>query len=83
MLTEEQYQTRYDELCDQYRATESKMQGLINERQKRENNAIAIGDMIFEFREIERLPIDFNEKLWSVATERVVGLNRQRTCVSF
>lgn len=70
-ISEDQFRTRYAELCNRFEITEEKLNTLKEEREARHEQAIAIGSMMFAFKELDDLPLEFNEKLWQTAIERV------------
>lgn len=71
-ISEEQFNARYAELCTFFEEAEEKLTKLKEERQAREEQAIAIGGMMFAFQELPDLPLKFNQKLWQTAIEKVV-----------
>lgn len=71
-ISEEQFHERYNELCTRFEETESKLNTLKAERQSRQEQALAIGSMMFEIQELDALPLEFNERLWQKAIEKVV-----------
>jgi len=70
-ITEEEYHAKHSELCARFQQTEEKPNGLRQQREQMQNDAIAIGGMLFELTELDTLPITFNEKLWNAAIDRV------------
>ena len=48
-----------------------------------QNDAIAIGGMLFELTELDTLPITFNEKLWNAAIDRVTFYADERVVFHF
>lgn len=70
-ISEDQFRTRYAELCNRFEITEEKLNTLKEEREARHEQAIAIGSMMFAFKELDDLPLEFNEKFWQTAIERV------------
>jgi hypothetical protein len=71
-FSEEQFNARYAELCTRFEEAEEKLTKLKEERQAREEQAIAIVGMMFAFQELPDLPLKFNQKLWQTAIEKVV-----------
>lgn len=70
-VSEEEYRAKHSELCKRFEGTEEKFNALKQKRVQMQNDAIAIGGMLFELTELDTLPIVFNEKLWNTAIERV------------
>ena len=82
-ITEEEYHAKHSELCARFEQTEEKLNGLRQQRERMQNDAIAIGGMLFELTELDTLPITFNEKLWNAAIDRVTVCTDERVVFHF
>ena len=82
-LTEEEYQAKHSELCSRYEAADQKLSALKKQRVQMENDAIAIGGLLFELTELQDLPISFNEKLWNAAIDHVTVFADERVVFHF
>ena len=82
-ITEEEYHAKHEELCAQFERTEEKLNGLRQQRERMQSDAIAIGGMLFELTELDTLPITFNEKLWNAAIDRVTIYADERVVFHF
>jgi hypothetical protein len=83
MITEEEYYAKHGELYARFERTEEKLNGLRQRREQMQNDAIAIGGMLFELTELDTLPITFDEKLWNAAIERVTVYADERVVFHF
>lgn len=82
-ITEEEYHAKHGELCSRFEQTEEKLNGLRQQRERMQSDAIAIGGMLFELTELDALPITFNEKLWNAAIDRVTVYADERVLFHF
>ena len=65
------YQTRYTGYVNRYESLKNRYAQLQLQREEREAEAIRIGGFMFELRELEELPIAFDEKLWNELVDHV------------
>ena len=77
------YHAKHEELCTRFERTEEKLNGLRQQRERMQSDAIAIGGMLFELTELDALPITFNEKLWNAAIDRVTVYADERVVFHF
>lgn len=82
-LTEEEYRAKHAELCSRYEATDQKLLALKKQRTQMENDAIAIGGLLFELTELQDLPILFNERLWNAAIDHITVFSDERVVFHF
>lgn len=82
-ITEEEYRAKHSELCARFEQTEEKLNSLRQRREQMQNDAIAIGGMLFELTELDTLPIIFDEKLWNAAIDRVTVYADNRVVFHF
>lgn len=82
-MSEEEYRAKHSELCKRFEGTEEKLNALIQEREQMRNDAIAIGGLLFELTELDKLPITFNENLWNAAIDHVMVCAEERVIFHF
>lgn len=82
-VTEKTYRTTHAELCSRFEETEAKLAALQRQREKMKVDAIAIGGMMFELRELTVLPLTFGEKLWNGTIDHVTVYADERVVFHF
>lgn len=77
------YQTRYTGYVNRYECLKNRYAQLQLQREEREAEAIRIGGFMFELRELEELPIAFDEKLWNELVDHVTVYADERLVFRF
>ena len=77
------YQTRYTGYVNRYESLKNRYAQLQLQREEREAEAIRIGGFMFELRELEELPIAFDEKLWNELVDHVTVYADERLFFRF
>lgn len=66
------YLGRYNSYGERYDKLEERYAELQKQHEDRDEKAIHIGGFMFELYEMEKLPINFDERLWIVMVDHVV-----------
>ncbi len=82
-VSEAAYRANHAELCSRFEETEAKLTALRDMRDKMQEDAIAIGGMMFELGEIEALPLTFSDKLWTGTVDHVTVYADERVVFRF
>ena len=77
------YLERYNGYVERYESLKDRYSQLQVRREERDAEAIRIGGFMFELRELEALPIEFNEKLWNGLVDHVMVYNDERLVFHF
>lgn len=77
------YQARYTGYVNRYESLKNRYAQLQLQREEREAEAIRIGGFMFELRELEELPIAFDEKLWHELVDHVTVYADERLVFRF
>ena len=77
------YQARYANYVNRYESLKNRYAQLQLQREEREAEAIRIGGFMFELRELEELPIVFDEMLWNELVDHVTVYADERLVFRF
>lgn len=77
------YRRRYASYVEQYESLKNRYTELQTQREEREAEAIRIGGFMFELRELDELPIEFDERLWHSLVDRVMVHANERLVFHF
>lgn len=76
-------QTQYDRYAERYDALQQQYEKLQAKRKERITKEAAIGGFLFEILELEKLPIEFDEKLWNATIDHVTVYGDDRLVFTF
>ena len=82
-ITENEYHAKHGELRARFEQTDAKLNKLKERREQMQNDAIAIGGMLFELSELNALPLTFHAQLWNAAIDRVIVYADDRVIFHF
>lgn len=77
------YLERYNGYVERYELLKDRYTRLQVKREERNAEAIRIGGFMFELRELDELPIDFDERLWHGLIDHVTAYNDERLVFHF
>ena len=77
------YLERYNGYVDRYENLKERYTQLQKQRDEREAEALRIGGFMFELRELDELPITFDERLWHGLIDHVTVCNDERLVFHF
>lgn len=77
------YLERYNGYVERYKLLKDRYTRLQVKREERNAEAIRIGGFMFELRELDELPIDFDERLWHGLIDHVTVYNDERLVFHF
>ena len=77
------YLERYNGYVERYESLKERYTQLQSQRESRDAEALRIGGFMFELREMDELPIDFDEKLWNGLIDHVTVYHDERLVFHF
>ena len=77
------YRRRYASYVERYESLKDRYTQLQTQREEREAEAIRIGGFMFELRELDELPIAFDERLWYGLVDHVTVYHDERLIFHF
>ena len=77
------YRRRYTSYVERYEVLKDRYTHLQAQREEREAEAIRIGGFMFELRELDELPIEFDERLWHGLVDHVTVYHDERLVFHF
>lgn len=80
---QDDYTVQYNEFAKRYDALKEKINALNETKEHRQKQHSAIDGFMFELMELEQLPIEFDEKLWTVSVESATVYRDGRVVFKF
>lgn len=77
------YLERYNGYVDRYENLKARYSQLQSQRDEREAEALRIGGFMFELRELDEIPISFDERLWHGLIDYVTVYHDERLVFHF
>lgn len=77
------YRRRYTSYVERYESLKDRYTQLQIQREEREAEAIRIGGFMFELRELDELPIAFDERLWYGLVDHVTVYHDEQLIFHF